>query len=647
MRRTSSRIVSVVSFATVLLASACDSGTGTPDENFTLALSSTSLAMAQGSTEQISVTIQRSNFDKPITLTVEGLPAGVSAAFSSGTLPGTASSTSLTVTVAGNAAPATSASFTVRAAGEGVPDQTQSVTLSVAITGTYTLGLLEPEVSAAQGGGGNATVLVTRSGGNAGDVSLSVGSLPAGVTATFAQATTTTGAGALVISVAADAVTGTHPITITSSSPGHTPDQTTTLSLLIVSAPPTASASLVFCSDRIPTWFAYRNEGFGWQQLGATGNTFTFNATERVSVAFVFASSSSSDFNIYHVQRAELAHFNERDCSGSRSYTGLVSGLSTGQSALVVMGSTSDLPDASSPSYALDDLANRPLDLVATRGVVTAGTFPSPDRIVLRRGIDLVSGSVIPELNFTAAESFPPHAASASVGNVVANSLITVQHTLLTATVTYGLLQYSEASSTPVSLYFVPADKQVASDVHELYVTATQSNDLIGQGYVDYTTTPGDRSVSLGPALATPTIDMVAAATYARPRATFQSQPEYSSVSRVVFLQSSGLNTSRFVTTVITDAYLGGTPQQWNIIVPDFAGAPGFSDNWMLARNIVTQYLTQAFGGANDLLFGAAPEAGDQFRFAYRQSSTTTSMRQLRADGPAIRRAPLAQYLRR
>src|SRR5688500_5393413 len=179
MRRTSSRIAFAVWFT--IFAWGCDSSTGADSESIALSLSTNSLAMAQGASQQITITIQRSSFDKPVALSIQGLPQGISAEFAQSSLPAGVSTTLLTVEVAGNAAPTTNASFTVRASGEGITEQTQTVTISITITGTYTLGLLEPEVRVAQGGGGNAPVLVTRNNGNAGDVALSVGALPAGV----------------------------------------------------------------------------------------------------------------------------------------------------------------------------------------------------------------------------------------------------------------------------------------------------------------------------------------------------------------------------------------------------------------------------------------------------------------------------------
>jgi hypothetical protein len=643
MRRTSSRFAFVLSL--IVVAWGCDSSSA-PDEGIALSLSTNALALAQGASQQITVTIQRSNFDQPVALSIQGqLPPGIAAEFALSSLPTGVSTTLLTVDVAGNAAPTSNASFTVRASGEGISEQTQAVTVSVAITGTYTLGLLEPELSVAQGGGGNATVLVTRNGGNAGDVALTVGTLPTGVTATFAQATTTTGAGSLIVAASSGVATGAYPITITSSSPGHSPDQTTTLSLVVVAPSATASVTMPFCAGGLPEWFAYRNEGHQWQQLSPSGSGFTFNATQRVFVAFAFVGSGGSDFNVYQLDRSELSFFNAAQCSGTRNYSGAVSGVSTGQSALIALGPVTAFASASSPSFSLEDVPTGALDLIATRGIITSNTFPSPDRIILRRGHDLPTGTVIPDLDFAAAEAFSPAAASATVTNIPEGSTVAVQNSLLTAAATLGLLQFTETLTLPVSLFFVPADKMLPSDLHELYADAIQSSGNTGQGYVEYTATVGDRSMPLAPALALPTITMRASGTYSRPRATFSSQTEYAAVALARFLQS-GLNSSVFVTVVVSDAHHGGTPATWDLGVPDFSGVPGFDDNWMLRPGISTAYLTEAFGGPSSVLFGAAPSAGDLYRFAYRQSSVTTSARLRNADAMG-RRPPSAQYFSR
>jgi hypothetical protein len=641
MRRISSRIALAVSVAIW----GCDSSTGS-DKRIDLTLSTNALAMAQGATQPITVTIQRTNFELPVALSIQGtLPPGITATFASSNLPAGATTTQLTIAVAGNAAPTQSASFTVRAAGEGVAERTQDVTLSVTITGTYTLGLLEPELTVAQGGGGNATVLVTRAGGNAGDVALAVGTLPAGVTATFPQATTTTGAGSLIVAAGAGVAPGTYPITITSSSPGHTPDQTTTLSLVVVSPPATASVTMPFCPGALPEWFAYRNEGYAWQELTPSGGGFTFTATQRVAVAFTFVGSGGSSFNLYQVDRSELAFFNAATCSGTRDYSGVASGMTSGQSALVYLGSSFAIADAAQPSFSLEDAPDGALDLVATRGIITsAQTFPSPDRVIVRRGLDLPTGATIPDLNFAAAESFPPTAATATITGAPDGSTLVLLSSFLTPTA-IALLQVTESATTPISLFFVPADKMQPGDLHEVYVDATEATGSIGQGQVDYVAAVGDRSIALGPALAAATVTMHGSGEYSRPRATFASQSEYATVALARFVQAT-LGASVFVTLVASDAYHGGAPTTWDLAVPDFTGTAGFNAAWMLRPGVSTQYLTQAMGGSNALIFGAAPVDGDSYRFAFRQSTVTTSAR-LRGREVVSRRPPRAQYFRR
>ena len=138
---------------------------------------------------------------------------------------------------------------------------------------------------------------------------------------------------------------------------------------------------------------------------------------------------------------------------------------------------------------------------------------------------------------------------------------------------------------------------------------------------------------------------MLASGAYSRPRVSFSSQAEYPTIALARFLQSA-LTTSVLVSLVVTSAHLGSTPPTWQIAVPDFSGASGFDNAWMLRPGMSTQYLIEAFGGPNTLIFGGVPTDGDSYRFAYRQSSATTSAR-MRRDAVVLRRPLLSQYLSR
>jgi hypothetical protein len=642
MRRTRSLGPIVIIVAGFL---GCDSSTANKEQRITLLVESEAVTLSQGQSDALLITIERTNFDQPVTLAVQGgLPQGVTATFANNPLPTGTSSTTLTLAAAGNAALGVAA-LTVRATGEGITEQSLPLQVTVTVTGTYTLGLLNSAVTIAQGGGGSATVLLTRSGGNAGDVSLSASGLPAGVSATFAQSTTTDRAASLTVVATANAVAGTYPITIGSSSPGLTPDQSTSLSVVVIPPPSTASVTVPFCSTDVPVWFAFQNEGYAWQQATATGNNFTFSATERLGIAFVFATGQQSEASIYYVTRAEIEAFDDRDCAGPKTLTGTVAGLSTGESALVVMGASSDLPSASALAYSLEGVAARPLDLVATRGIVINDAYLTPDRIVVRRGVDLATGSSIPPIDFTAAEAFAPAQTTLTVSGAGVGEDVILQNVLLTATSTYGTMHVASPSGTTATLRSAPAAQMIATDLHEFFLDASASNGLAGRAYVDYTGAPVDRTVTLGPALSTPTMTVVSTTPYVRVRAAMTAQADYSTVARFTLLQGT-FAARKFVVPIVTAAYLGALPTTWEVVVPDFTGTPGFNPAWMLVASENTPYVAEAFSGRNTLLFGGVAVGGDAYRLAYHQSSVATAAR-IRGSARLPRLGRVPQYLRR
>jgi len=628
-----------------LASTSCDSSTGNKEQKIAISVASASFTVGQGSNTDVLISIERTNFDKPVTLAVDGaLPTGVTATFSQNPLVSGTSVSTLTIVVAPTVNP-TTATFDLRASGDGVTDQTRTISLSVNVTGSYTLGMLEPTLRVAQGGGGTATVLVTRSGGNGGNVSLSVSGVPVGVGATLAQSTTSDRAVSLTVSATAAIAPGTYPITITSSSPGFTPDQTTSFSIVVISPPSTTSVSVPFCVADLPAWFAYQNEGYFWERVLPIGNTYTFSTTDKAAIAFVFASGSQSETNIMYISRAELTALSDRDCDGTRTYPGTVSGLNNGQSALVVMGVSGVLASATSGSFTLNDIAARPLDLVATSGIVTQNAFLAPDRMIVRRGLDLPSGTTIPDLNFTAAESFAPASSNLTVSGTIAGDLILFQNTLRTLTSSYGTLQVANPVGTTATLYAVPANQLATGDLHEFFVDASNASVTVGHAYVEYFRDPADKTIALSPILSAPAVSLLSAAPYARLRASLPAQAEYPTVARFHFSQGP-LGSRRFVIPVLSAAHLGAMPTTWEFVIPDMSGTAGFNAAWMLSAGQNVPYLAEAFSGRGDLLFGALPVNGDVYRLAYRELSTTT-LRIRDAASPLRRLGLTPQYLRR
>lgn len=183
------------------------------------ALSSAELNLTIGGEAQtINVTISRINFGEAVTLSVTGLPSGVTATF---TQPGTGNSGSITLQAAANATSARNQTITITASGSGIPPATASLLLTALAVPGLRIASFSPTSVILVPGAGAQTVQVTITRIDfIGSAELSVSGLPAGVTATFTQPGTGN-----VGSIILQASLGTAPVsnqtvTVTASSAG-------------------------------------------------------------------------------------------------------------------------------------------------------------------------------------------------------------------------------------------------------------------------------------------------------------------------------------------------------------------------------------------------------------------------------------------
>lgn len=628
MRRTDvARAIALLAVA--VSAPACDLLTGKKDGSFTLTISDPSVSLGQGGKDTVLITITRSDYSKPIALTIVGVPTGTTALLSPSTVPAGAQSSQLFLTAAVTAAPGT-ATLTIRANGEGLAEQTATIALSVSVTGNFSLGSPDVTAVAAQGGGATATILVTRTGGHADNVSLTVSGAPSGVTALVSPSATVGGSAALTIAAAQNAVVGSYALQVSGTAPGLA-TQTTTISLNVIAPPSTAPFSMPFCANSIPSWFAYKNEGFPWQQLSPTSNTFSFSATAKVAVAYAFvisnASTNQTRLQVLYADRSELAAQSDRDCAGSKTLNGSIVGATTGQSVRVSMGAAVATPTAASPNYTLSGVADRALDLVATNGVITnqGNLVVTPDRMVIRRALNPTTGSSISALDFP-GESFVPATSNLTIANTTAGDQFDLFNTLWTSTATYGLVHAVHLHAPSTTVYSVPASQMQPGDLHELLVEAYQS-DLLGFTYgrinVAYVGAIADRTETLAAVLSTPTVTTLASSPYLRLRGLLPVQAEYTAASQFGFFQDGGASADRLVFVAVTSAFLGAVPNaNWDVAIPDFGIIFGLNTNWMLAPGPVI-YQVVAYSGRSPVLFGAVPVAGDVVRVAYRVLTTS------------------------
>jgi pseudomonalisin len=207
---------------------------GTSASTFTLTSSASGANVAVGSPARITLTTAAVNgFNSAVTLSVSGIPNGVTAGFSTTTIaaPGSGTST-LTLT---ETTGATSGTYnpTVTATGGGV---TKTLPLSLNVfTATFTLARSAASANVAVGSPAKVTFTTAAMTGFNSAVALSVSGLPKGVTAGFSPpsiAAPGSGTSTLTLTETTAATSGTYNLTVTATGGGVT--KTQPLSLTVV-----------------------------------------------------------------------------------------------------------------------------------------------------------------------------------------------------------------------------------------------------------------------------------------------------------------------------------------------------------------------------------------------------------------------------
>ena len=201
---------------------------------FTFAASPASVSVLQGAKGTSTITTAVSGgFSSAIALSVSGLPAGVTSAFSPASIaaPGSGSST-LTLTVGASAA-AGIYPLTVTGTGGGLT-HTVSVSLTVSAPAAFTIAA-PTSISVAHGAKGTATITTAVSGGFNSAIALSVSGLPAGVSSAFSPTSVAapgSGTSTLTLTVGSTTAVGTYPVVVTGTGGGLTHTATVTLAVL-------------------------------------------------------------------------------------------------------------------------------------------------------------------------------------------------------------------------------------------------------------------------------------------------------------------------------------------------------------------------------------------------------------------------------
>jgi len=198
----------------------------TGSASFTLTANPSSVTLKPGGSGASTITLApQSGFSGSVTVSVSGVPSGVTAAW--GTPSG--SSIPLNFSAASNA-PAGTATVTVTGTSGSLSAKvTIGLTVTAAASG-FTLTATPTAVSISPGASGGSAITVNAQGGFNGTVGFSVSGLPSGVTASISPASTT-GHTTVTFTAAANAPTSTTTVTITGTSGSLTAKTTVTLTV--------------------------------------------------------------------------------------------------------------------------------------------------------------------------------------------------------------------------------------------------------------------------------------------------------------------------------------------------------------------------------------------------------------------------------
>lgn len=605
----------------LLLAFACTEPT---NPSITIALSGETLTLTQGQNNTVTVTLGRADFTGSIDLAATGLPTGVTASFSPSPVPDGTTTSTITLTANSTATPGV-ATVAVTASGADVESKAATLALTVNVAGTYTLSASPASVTVNQGSNNATTVSVARTGGFTQPVTLAASGLPSGVTAAFSPAATEGATSTLTFTAASGATTGTSTVTVTGTTPGLA-NQTTTLSLTVQTPGSTTPLSIDFCADENLLWFAYQNDGGAWTRVIPNANvTVSFNATQKFAVATVSSQpgalgGTEYETFIFYLTVPAIQSQSGVACveeSGTKTLNGSVAGLGTTQFAFVSMGFNSAFVQPGQTNFSLSNLPNGALDLIGIRYAATTAEAV-PDRVVVRRGLNLSSGSTIPVLDFAAAEAVALASATATLSGLSGaedNGLITL---IRTATETFTFISSTAVSGSSGTFSGVPSSLTATGDLHQLVLFGAPPTEDYFRRSGTWFRNVANQSLTLGALPSTATYTQVATTPSVRYRAQVASQADYNSAISVGFSQ-----TNRFVTLGATANYFGGVPTTWDLTMPDLSTVSGWDNTWGLVAGQSTDLEFFVQGGTADV-FGQGAE-GQSFKAAGRSSSVTSA----------------------
>jgi hypothetical protein len=365
---------------------------------------------------------------------------------------------------------------------------------------------------------------------------------------------------------------------------------------------PGRNVEVAFCVA--PAWAAYRNENASWQRLQLP--SAVVRLTDRVAIATVWATSNPS-LQVHHLTADQVeASFS---CPASDGPVGKlvqtnVAGIDANDQVYAMLGSSIAYRSDVGP-LTFTGVPAGPQDLVAARQVFETSSMRVPG-VIVRRSLDLASGTILPPLDFASAEAIAPLAHTITLTEPGAATYMGGQVDFVSASGAQATIGGMGGTSANLTGWSLPPFVLTPGDLHILSAGANSAG--LHRSFLFFYRNGADRTFSLGPTPNAPVFSAPPAGVVVR--ATVVSQPEYP--AQVTLSLSTA---SHSVQLTATREYFGGTPATWPLDLPDLRGLPGFQDEWMFPAESASW--TVSVSGQPYGFRVADARAGDLFRSAH------------------------------
>lgn len=542
--------------------------------SFTISASPTNTVVQAGRSGSVDVTVNRTaGFTGVVTLSLSGLPPGVTAVYSALETTGTVSHTIATFVVEPTVTPGPY-NLEINGSGGGASARAVLGLIVDQPTPDYTIEVNPNPVSILQGAGWTVQVVVATTNFHAEQVHLALANAPGGVVGTFLPDSVPGGSSTLTLAVDASVAPGSYELAVQGSGPG-LPARSTPLTLNVKPAFGAVPVSLDFseCGTGRPTWLAVQDGvGSEWTPVTPSADVYPASLTQaKIGIAYTVRGARPG-LMVNYLTRAEiLAAQPYRFChqAESRTVTGTAAGLAAGESAYISTGDGVSVA-GSNGGFQLHPVLSGPHDLVGYKSS-PAGAAPTDRFLVLR---DQTPGDLAGPVDFGGANAFAPAAAPMSVVGAAGNARVTQTMGFLTGFGCDFALLYSDSpiASLDFMAYGAPAVMLRSTDFHQVVVTAADPGNASFRTVAESFHRIAPRTLALGGPLPPPGITSLAGS-YLRLAAGGALPPEYNSTAYFSYSAEAGGKT-HVVSVMATSDWLNGPDV--SLAVPDLSGVPGF-----------------------------------------------------------------------